>query len=120
MDNKNRRLILWANDSPLNAVDSVCDSIVSEIETHLSEAEEDSCFVNDVVAYVRCLSGVYDWVGGAFVEIEVLQSWRKRSTKVIKQMPDSMFENDAERSADLEFVNEVFDDLRRVVERNLQ
>ncbi len=64
--NKPLRLVLWANDSPRNAVDGVCEVVVEDIERYLSEAEEDSCFVNDLVAYVRCLTGVYDWAGGEY------------------------------------------------------
>ena len=73
--NKPPRLILWANDSPLNAVDGVCEAVVEDIERCLNEAEEDSCFVNDVVAYVRCLTGVY--VGGRRMR-------RVRATRIVE------------------------------------
>ena len=112
-----RRLVLWANDSPRNSVDLVCETIVTEIERHLDEAEEDSCFVNDVVAYIRCLSGVYDWAGGGFIELEVLESWRTRAVTVVEQMAGSYFENESERADDLAFVNEVFSDLRKIMMR---
>ena len=115
--NKPPRLILWANDSPLNAVDGVCEAVVEDIERCLNEAEEDSCFVNDVVAYVRCLTGVYDWAGAGCDECERLESWRARAIKVITEMPSTKFEDEDERNADMKFVNEVFDDLRGIVTR---
>ncbi|MGI9516295.1 MAG: hypothetical protein ACR2NP_04555 [Pirellulaceae bacterium] len=114
---KRRRLILWANDSPLAAVDSVCDSITKELESYLNDAEEDSCFINDVVAYVRCLTGVYDWAGGPLVEINVLDSWQNRAIAVLEKMPDSLFKDEGKRAADIEFVKQVFDDLRTIVLR---
>ena len=115
--NETPRLVLWASDSPRNAVDSVCESVIEDIECYLKQSEDDSCFVNDVVAFVRCLTGVYDWAGGAYLEYEKLESWRKRAINVIKQMPSTMFDNDDERDDDMKFVNDVFDDLRRVVKR---
>jgi hypothetical protein len=111
------RLVLWANDSPRNAVDDVCESVVADIERYLTEAEEDSCFVNDVLAYVRCLTGIYDWAGGAYVEYERLEHWRNRAVSVVKQMPAAMFDDEEERIADVTFINEVFDDLRGIVSR---
>ena len=111
------RLVLWANDSPRNSVDYICEQIVTELKANLTESKEDSCFINDVVAYVRCLTGVYDWAGGAYVELEELESWRQTALTVIEEMADSYFKSNSERTDDISFVNEVFDDLRNVVQR---
>ena len=43
--------------------------------------------------------------------------WRERMTTVVENMADSYFESEAERLADIDFVNEVFDDLRKIVKR---
>ena len=115
--NETPRLVLWSGDSPRNSVDSVCESIITELKAYLNDSEDDSCFVNDVIAYVRCLTGVYDWAGGAYVELEELESWRKRTTTVIEGMPESYFQSEPDRKADLNFANEVFDDLRNIVKR---
>ena len=111
------RLVLWASDSPRNAVDSICETIKIEINANLKDAVEDSSFVNQVVAYVRCLTGVYDWAGGAYVEYETVEDWRNKVLTAIGSMPNNSHYNDAERTQDKMFVNEVFDDLRSIVKR---
>ena len=115
MKNEPRRLILWANDSPLHAMESVNEHLIAEIEAHLREAEEDSCFLNDVIAYLRCLTGVCDWAGSACVQRPMVESWRKSSMDIFDRMPDSQFDSQAERTEDRQFIAEVFEDLVKIV-----
>lgn len=99
----------------MNARDHVVETIVEEVERYLKEAEEDQCFLNDTVAYLRCLTGVCDWAGGS-VEVEQMENWHSRANAVIRAMPESMYpDGDAERQADLEFISEVFDDLKQFI-----
>lgn len=111
------RFILWANDSPLAARDNVVEAISREIFAAISESEEDSCYLNDVVAYVRCLTGVIREVGGGYQAFDNLENWFRRTLSVFDAMPADAFKDQSERSADREFLNSVFQDLIELNEK---
>ncbi len=103
-----KRLILWAGDGPLNARDQVVGDIETHIEEALREAEEDTCWLNDLIAYLRCLNGVLREAGGEHLISERVAEWRQRALAAFDSMqsltPDEIRDDRA-------FIVSVFDDL---------
>lgn len=74
-----KRLILWAGDGPLEAQADVLGYIETKIDEALQEAEEDTCWLNELMAYFRCLNGILRETGGQHLISERVLEWRKRT-----------------------------------------
>ena len=103
-----KRLILWAGDGPLDARDRVVGSIESMIDEALREAEEDTCWLNELMAYFHCLNGVLREAGGERLIFDRVAEWRKRTLKAFDAMASR---SPSEIRDDRSFIISVFDDL---------
>lgn len=103
-----KRLILWAGDGPLDARDRIIGHIETIIDETLREAEEDACWLNELIAYLRCLAGVIRDTGGEHLISERVSEWRQRTFAVFdaisNRTPDEIRD-------DRSFIGSVFDDL---------
>ena len=76
------RFTLWPNDSALNAVDRVASEISSYIDEAIAECDEsDCCWLNDIIAYMCCLSAVAHSCSGLTGQYSKVEAWR---TKVLQ------------------------------------
>lgn len=76
------RFTLWPNDSALNAVDQVASEIGAHIDEAIAECDEsDCCWLNEVIAYMCCLSAVAHNCSGLTGQYSRVEAWR---TKVLQ------------------------------------
>src|SRR5689334_3168000 len=76
------RFILWPGDGPLDAVDDVAALIQSRLDEAILQCDEtDTSWLNDVVAYMCCLSAVGHAYGGLTGEYSTMETLR---TKVLE------------------------------------
>lgn len=103
-----KRLILWAGDGPLGAVNDVVGCIEDMIDGALRQAEEDTCWLNELMAYLRCLNAVLREAGGEPLITDRVAEWRRRTLAAYDGIPRLTPE---EIRADRCFIVSVFDDL---------
>ena len=105
------RFILWPNDSALNARDQVAAEIASHIDEAIAECDEsDTCWLNDTIAYMCCLSAVgntYSGLTGAYSRIE---EWRKKVLEIYEWSWARQVKTD-EYFKDREFIYSVLNSL---------
>jgi hypothetical protein len=76
------RFTLWPNDSALNAVDRVSAEICSHIDDAIDDCDQsDCCSLNDIIAYMCCLSAVASSYSGLTAQYSRVETWR---TKVLQ------------------------------------
>ena len=76
------RFVLWAGDGPLNAVDEVADFIAGRIDESIRQCDKtDTCWLNDLVAYMCCLSAMANTYSGLTSRYSQVEAWR---TKVLE------------------------------------
>ncbi|MHA3772024.1 hypothetical protein ACXR0O_10855 [Verrucomicrobiota bacterium sgz303538] len=79
------RFILWPNDSALDAVDRVARDISDHIDASIAECDEsDTCWLNDVIAYMCCLSAVGNAFGGLTCQYDKIEAWRTQVLQVFE------------------------------------
>ena len=103
-----KRFILWAGDGPLDAVDNVVEHLETQIDEALREAEEDTCWLNELMAYFRCLNVVLREVGGEQLVSDRVVEWRQRTLAAYDGIPSLTPEDLRD---DRSFIISVFDDL---------
>jgi len=110
--NERKRLILWAGDGPLNARDEVVLDIIDKIEFALNEAEKvDTCWLNELIAFVRCLNGVLREPGGGHDTVGRIDGWEQCTLAVFDGLPHV---TERERQNDRPFIQSIFADLREL------
>jgi hypothetical protein len=103
-----KRLILWSGDGPLNARDQVVGYIETMIDEALREVEQDTCWLNELMAYFRCLNGVLREAGGEHLVSQRVTEWRERALAAFDAIPRL---TPHEIRDDRSFIVSVFDDL---------
>jgi hypothetical protein len=77
------RFILWPNDSALNAVDDVSGFIANQIDETIADCDEsDSSSLNEVVAYMCCLSAVANSFSGLTSQYARVENWRAKVLEI--------------------------------------
>ena len=106
-----KRLILWAGDGPLNARDEVVEFIIEKIDFALNEAENDSCWLNELIAYVCCLNGILRETEGGHLVAGRVQGWHRRTVSVFDAIPN---QTEKELRENRPFIAGVFEDLEKL------
>jgi hypothetical protein len=88
MKTPTQRLLLWAGDGGLNARDDVMQFIADRIESTLHEASIDPCYLNELMAYFRCMIGIVKETGGDHLVEGQVENWRDRTIGIYDQMPN--------------------------------
>lgn len=111
------RFILWPNDSALEACDDVAAFLFGRIEEALADCDEsDSSRLNEVVAYMCCLSAVGHHCSGLTSDYAKAEELRTKVLQVF-EWAWSRGQRGEEYSGERTFVCAVLNSLFEVVDK---
>ena len=111
-----KRFVLWAGDGPLNAVDEVADSIATRIDEAIQDCDEaDTSRLNEIIAYMCCLSAVAHTYSGLTSQYTTVEQWREKTLQIFEWSWSSQ-QKTAEYAAEQAYVSEVLNSLFEAVD----